>query len=69
MQLEAWAVMSNHYHLILNVPDEAGLFKKAISKVHGLSAIKLNQLDKVSGRKVWHNYWESMISYQKSYLC
>ena len=65
--IEAWAVMSNHYHLILYIAEESESIKKFISKVHGLSAIKINKADKISGRKVWHNYWDSGISYQKSY--
>ena len=27
-----------------------------------------NRLDKTSGRKVWHNFWDTRLTYQKSYL-
>jgi len=65
--LEAWAVMSNHYHLILDTNNTLELVKKFISKVHGLSAIEINKFDNTSKRKIWYNYWDTHISYQKSY--
>ena len=65
--LEGWAIMNNHYHLVLSFQDETTSFKKFISTTHGISAMELNKLDNMPGRKIWHNYWESKISFQKSY--
>ena len=59
--------MSNHYHLILNINQENTL-PLFVSKIPGLSAIRLNKSDKTTGRKVWYNYWDSLISYQESYF-
>ena len=28
----------------------------------------VNRLDSQAGRKVWHNFWETRITYEKSYL-
>jgi putative transposase len=52
-QLEAWAMFSNHYHFI-GRPDGA--------------AREVNRLDEQQGRQVWHNYWESHLTFERSYL-
>lgn len=28
----------------------------------------INQVDAKPGRQVWHNFWETRLTYQKSYL-
>jgi REP element-mobilizing transposase RayT len=49
-QLEAWAMFSNHYHFI-GRPDGA--------------AREVNRLDEQQGRQVWHNYWESHLTFER----
>ena len=67
-QLQAWAVLANHYHYVAVSPDEsAESLKPMIRELHSRSARWLNQKDHAVGRKVWHNYWESQITYQTSY--
>ena len=70
-QLEAWSVFSNHYHFVGQSPaDEDGA--KTLSTMLGLLHEKtskwVNRLDANSGRTVWHNYWETKLTYEKSYL-
>ncbi len=36
--------------------------------LHEKTAKWINKLDAASGRKVWHNYWETRLTYEKSYL-
>jgi putative transposase len=67
-RLQAWAVMNNHYHFIAVSPDDASTLKMMLSRLHEYSAKKLNRLDGEPGRKVWHNYWESRITHQTSYM-
>ncbi len=69
-RLEAWAVFSNHYHWIGQAPDKEGASRlsEMIAKVHRQSAISVNELDDTPGRHVWHNYYESTLSFQRSYL-
>ena len=67
-QLQAWAVMNNHYHFIAASPDDAASLRTMLSRIHEYTAKKLNQLDKTTTRKVWHNYWESRITHQTSYM-
>ena len=70
-QLEAWAVFSNHYHFVAHSPaDEtgAGSLASMLAVLHRKTAIWVNALDKAPGRKVWHNYYETRLTYHRSYL-
>ena len=67
-QLQAWAVMVNHYHFVTLSPNDAQTLKSMVSAIHKWSALKLNKLDDTEGRKVWHNYWESRITHQTSWF-
>lgn len=70
-QLEAWAIFSNHYHFIGYSPasaDEAHSLSDMLSVLHTRTAGWLNRIDKTPGRQVWHNFWETRLTYQKAYL-
>ncbi len=66
INFNAWALMSNHYHVIISV-NEPGDFKKFINSFHRQTAILLNKIDDQKGRKVWYNYWDTKLTYEKSY--
>lgn len=69
-RLQAWAVMSNHYHWIGLSPEEdadARSLKTLVAQVHEVSAKRLNRADGVQGRRVWYNYWDSHITFEASY--
>jgi putative transposase len=66
--LQAWAVLSNHYHFIAKSPDEGKQsLRPLITALHRRTAIYLNEIDGTSGRKVWHNYFDTPLTYQRSY--
>ena len=44
------------------------MLRKFIGRLHTESAMFVNRLDGASGRKVWYNFWETRITYEKSYL-
>ncbi len=70
-QLEAWAVFPNHYHFVGRSPsavDDASSLVDFVREFHSRSARWLNGVDGVRGRKVWHNYWDSRITHEGSYL-
>ena len=67
-KLQAWAIMANHYHFVATSPENAETLGPFISKLHEYSAKKLNRMDAASGRKVWHNFWDSRITHQTSYF-
>ena len=70
-QLEAWAVFSNHYHFVGKSPraePDATSLSPMLSELHTETAKWINRLDATPGRKVWHNFRETKLTYQKSYL-
>ncbi len=70
-QLEAWAVFSNHYHFIGHSPADAvnaANLSAMIAKLHRRTAVWVNKLDNAPERQVWHNFRETKLTYQKSYL-
>jgi putative transposase len=67
--LEAWCVFSNHYHFIAHSPgDGAESLKPMLRKLHSKLAVWVNKLDNTPGRRVWHNYWDTQLTYERSYL-
>ena len=70
-RLEAWAVLSNHYHFIGHSPQIENGGKSLVPFLRHLHADLgryVNQADSVEGRKVWHNYRETHLTLQRSYL-
>ncbi len=67
-QLEAWAVFANHYHIVARgFPDSANL-GKFLTHLHSDTARELNRLDRKVGRKVWYNFRDTKLTFEKSYL-
>jgi putative transposase len=69
-RLEAWAVFSNHYHFVGHSPDapDADSLSQMLGVLHTKTARWVNRLDRAPGRKVWHNFWETRLTFEKSYL-
>jgi len=66
--LQAWAIMSNHYHFVSLSPEDPSTLKEMIRKLHSMSAREINKLDGVTGRMVWYQYWDTLITYERSYF-
>ena len=67
-QLEAWAVFANHYHFVGRRNDESASLKKFLKHLHADSARELNRHDEQTGRTVWFNFWDTKLTYERSYL-
>ena len=70
-RLEAWAVFSNHYHFIAQSPalaDSAQGLHDLVHRLHNRSSQWLNHEDGTPGRKVWHNFWDTRLTFTNSYL-
>ena len=67
-QLEAWAIFSNHYHFVGHALESADTLRPFMRHLHATTAREMNRLDRVRGRKVWYNYWDTKLTFQKSYL-
>jgi len=70
-RLEAWAVFSNHYHFVGHSPDtaaDANSLTPMLRVLHVKTAEWINKLENSPGRRVWYNFRETRLTYQKSYL-
>ena len=67
-QLEAWACFANHYHFVGHALENAESLKPFLIKLHAETAGIVNEADHLSGRQVWHNFWETEITFEKSYF-
>jgi len=68
-QFEAWSVFSNHYHFVAHSPDDgADNLAQMLGLLHEKTAKWINKLDKLAGREVWHNFWETKLTHKNSYL-
>jgi len=66
--LQAWAVFSNHYHFVALSPPEPGSLAAFMKKLHSDTAIAANKWDAAKGRQVWFQYWDTQLTYQKSFF-
>lgn len=66
--LEAWSVFSNHYHFVAHAEANAGKLDDMLGHLHSITATHINQLDKSAGRQVWHNFWDTELTIETSYL-
>ncbi|MDQ1729026.1 MAG: REP-associated tyrosine transposase [Pyrinomonadaceae bacterium] len=67
-QLEAWAVFVNHYHFIARCNSGSQPFGSFLNQFHSDTARSLNLQDQLTGRRVWHNYWDTKLTFERSYL-
>ena len=70
-ELVAWAIFSNHYHFVAHSPAnsaDASSLPQMLGVLHTRTAEWINLVDNTQGRKVLHNFWDTKLTYQKSYL-
>ncbi|MEZ0274418.1 MAG: transposase [Roseimicrobium sp.] len=71
-QLDAWAVFSNHYHVVARrLPSHFGqtdTLSDMLGGLHRDTSTWLNDRDRAPGRKVWHNFRDTPLTYEKSYI-
>ncbi len=70
--LEAWAILSNHYHLTGHSPkgpDGAESLRDMIRKLHSPTTRELNRRENQPGStRLWQNFRETRLTHQRSYL-
>jgi putative transposase len=69
--LEAWAIFSNHFHFVAHSPAQNGSaegLSTMLQHLQSQTARWVNQLDGESSRQVWFNFWETRLTFPKSYL-
>jgi len=65
--LDVWSVFPNHYHFIAWPPADSKTLKLMIQELHRRTSIEVNRLDHAQGRQVWFQYWDTCITFEKSY--
>ena len=67
--LEAWCVMANHYHFVGHSPPAgAESLSPMLRDLHTILALWVNKLDNTPERKVWHNFYETRMTFETAYL-
>ena len=64
----AWAVFSNHYHLIAQPVAEGAELRAMVQHLHSRTAREINAAAGTPGRRVWFQFWDSCITFEKSYF-
>jgi putative transposase len=54
IELSAWCLLPNHYHILIRVADE-GYVKKKLGQLHGRSSHEWNIEENLAGRKCFHS--------------
>jgi putative transposase len=65
--LQAWAVFPNHYHFVGDSQNPQSL-RSYLRHLHSISAIEANKSEGAPGRRVWFEFWETRITFPRSYL-
>jgi putative transposase len=64
---QAWAVFPNHYHFVAASASPASL-PDLIRRLHSITARAVNNADHRSGRQVWFQYWDTLLTNERSYF-
>lgn len=62
--LQAWSLLSNHYHLVLH----GDRVRAMLGRFHSDAAKVLNRRDATQGRRVWFQYWDKTLTFEASWL-
>ena len=68
LSLHAWAFLNNHYHVIVGFEKATVPHRVFLRHFHREVALRLNELDQTPGRKVMYQFWDSELTFEKSYL-
>jgi putative transposase len=66
--IQAWAVFVNHYHFIARALESDLSLGALIQELRSVTAKEVNRLDGIIGRQVWFQYWDTCLTYEKSWL-
>ncbi len=65
--LQAWAAFPNHYHFVAGSTAPESL-PSMIRRLHSRTARAVNELDRQPGRRIWFQYWDTLVTNQRSYF-
>ena len=67
-RLDAWAILTNHYHVVLTDVFGRNSLSDFVSRLHSRSATDLNRLDQTPGRRIWFQHWDTRLTNRASLL-
>jgi putative transposase len=67
VRLQAWALLSNHYHFVA-ATDSGERLRKMVGQLHSLEAIDCNAHDGTPGRKAWFQFRDTKLTYERSWF-
>jgi N,N'-diacetyllegionaminate synthase len=68
LTVEAWAFLANHYHLVVGFEKATAPHRVFLRHLHREIALRLNALDRTPERKVMHQFWDTELTSEKSWL-
>jgi putative transposase len=68
LSLQAWAFLENHYHLVASFENTAVSHRTFLRHLHREIALRLNEHDEIPGRRVMYEFWDTELTYEKSWL-
>lgn len=66
IEIRAWVVLPNHYHLLVHLNDFK-ILGQIFKQIHGSTARQWNIEDKQAGRKVWYRFTDRAIRSERHY--
>jgi len=66
--LQAWSFFPNHYHLVVSFENAATTHRDFVRHLHRALAIRLNIIDDTPGRRVMYEFWDTHLTFEKSWL-
>jgi putative transposase len=63
LDIRAWVVLPNHYHLLIE--GDLRAFARGVARLHNGIATRWNREDGTPGRKVWHRFADRVIRSEK----
>lgn len=66
VEVYAWTILANHYHLLCKFQNSKDL-SKFIQNIHINSARLVNKLENSPGRRIWFNYWDRCMRNEKDF--
>jgi putative transposase len=66
IEIQAWIILPNHYHLLVRILDFKDI-EKFIRLVHGATSFQWNVEESCQGRKIWYRYSDRAIRSKRHY--
>ncbi len=66
--LQAWAFFPNHYHLVISFENSKTTHRDFARHLHRELAMQLNRVDATRGRRVMYEFWDTHLTFEKSWL-